>query len=162
MTDTMSAAVTIGIDPGQEGAIAAITPDGILTCDIDGSLVDGIRFLGQLTQDYLIQGVVIEKVNAMPRQGVSSSFKFGVTYGHLRGACIALGIPIIAEPVPRVWKKAIFGAGVTDGKEKAEQKRMARDKARELYPTTGDLLKRVKDADRAEALLLAHYGTMTR
>ncbi len=150
----------IGIDPGIEGAIALIRSGGIVeTFDIARSMDDAITVLRDLAGS--VDGCVIEKVGAMPKQGVSSTFNFGVTYGHLRGAVIALGIPLIAEPTPVVWKRLIFGATIK-GVDRGDQKRMARDKARELYPGAVDLLRRVKDADRAEAILLAHYGLLIR
>jgi hypothetical protein len=152
----------VGIDPGSHGAIVALRGTDIRYMDIDCSTNDAIAFLREqkeLAEQRKEQiGVVLEYVRAMPKQGVSSTFKFGMIYGELRGACLALGLPIIAEPTPIKWKNRIFGGRIT-GMEKADQKRMARDKARELYPQSAEWLKRVKDADRAEALLMAHYGT---
>jgi len=150
--------VIIGIDPGINGAIAVINKNNIYLYDIDGSLIDAINTLKEYAD---ADGVVIEKVASMPKQGVSSTFNFGCTYGHLRGACIALGIPIIAEPTPVVWKRKIFGAGIF-GKDRSGQKTAARDKARELYPSISGELKRVKDSDRAEALLLAEFGRRSK
>ena len=150
--------IIIGIDPGKSGAIAVLDDCcRVEIYDIGGSLVDAVTRLKQLSEVYDITGVVIEKVHSFPKQGVASSFDFGCTYGHLRGACIALGIPIIAEPSPQQWKKAIFGSSISK-LDKAGQKRAARDKARELYPLTAPMLARVKDADKAEALLLCVYG----
>ena len=38
--------------------------------------------------------VVVEQVNAMPGQGVTSMFNFGQTFGAIKGVCAALGLPI--------------------------------------------------------------------
>lgn len=152
--------IIVGVDPGISGAIAAIDTDRntVEVYDIEHSLVDGIQAIKHLRDENTGRiGAVIEKVASRPGQGVSSTFKFGRTYGHLRGAIIALEIPLLAEPSPQVWKRGVFGAGISK-LDKKSQKIAARDKARELYPQTADMLKRVKDADRAEAILMAHFG----
>ena len=47
---------------------------------------------------------MLEHVGAMPKQGVSSTFKFGMNFGIIQGMLIALGIPF--ELVrPQKWKK---------------------------------------------------------
>ena len=38
--------------------------------------------------------VVVEQVNAMPGQGVTSMFNFGQTFGAIKGLCAALELPI--------------------------------------------------------------------
>ena len=38
--------------------------------------------------------VVVEQVNAMPGQGVTSMFNFGQTFGAIKGVCAALELPI--------------------------------------------------------------------
>ena len=38
--------------------------------------------------------VVVEQVNAMPGQGVTSMFNFGQTFGAIKGVCAALQLPI--------------------------------------------------------------------
>ena len=38
--------------------------------------------------------VVVEQVNAMPGQGVTSMFNFGQTFGAIKGICAALQLPI--------------------------------------------------------------------
>ncbi len=153
--------VFIGIDPGAQGAIAALTHEDFTQIwDIDGSVFDAIDVLCELKElfgiDYKLKAV-LEHAIVMPRQGSVSSFKFGANWGCLRGALIALKIPIVSEPRPAQWKKAIFGTS-TQKKDKKQLKNEARDMARKLYPEAADYFKRVKDDGRAEALLLAHYG----
>ena len=48
--------------------------------------------------------VVVEQVNAMPGQGVTSMFNFGQTFGAIKGVCAALGLPICFVR-PSKWKK---------------------------------------------------------
>jgi crossover junction endodeoxyribonuclease RuvC len=92
--------------------------------------------------------VVVEQVHAMPRQGVSSTFSFGKACGMIEGVVAARGLPI-AWVTPQRWKKAM---GVTADKNSSRQL------AINLWPNEAELFKRVKDADRAEAALIAeHY-----
>ena len=48
--------------------------------------------------------VIVEQVNAMPGQGVTSMFNFGQTFGAIKGVCAALGLPIFFVR-PSKWKK---------------------------------------------------------
>jgi hypothetical protein len=51
--------------------------------------------------------VIIEKVHSMPKQGVASTFTFGVGYGKILGMCQTLGISFDMVP-PQSWKKVIL------------------------------------------------------
>jgi crossover junction endodeoxyribonuclease RuvC len=89
--------------------------------------------------------VAIELVGSMPKQGVASTFKFGMAYG----ATIALAERTRCPfhfVTPRVWKKAL----ALDS-----DKKRSLSVARELWPTAP--LARVKDNGRAEALLIAEW-----
>jgi crossover junction endodeoxyribonuclease RuvC len=90
---------------------------------------------------------VIERVAAMPRQGVSSTFKFGTAYGILQGVVAALEIPVHFV-APGRWKKHF---GLTSDKEQS------RARALQLWPGQSDLFARKKDHGRAESALLARY-----
>lgn len=87
---------------------------------------------------------VIEKVHSMPKQGVASSFKFGQSYGFLRGLLIALEIPF-QSVAPGVWQRSL---GCLSGGDK----RVTKAKAQELYPEL-----KVTHAT-ADALLIATFG----
>ena len=94
---------------------------------------------------------IIEKVSAMPGQGVTSMFRFGYAAGFCLGVVTGLGIR--TEMVtPRAWKKEM-----KVGKEKDQARQIITD----LYPFNVDDFKRKKDVDRAEAALLAVYGLRT-
>jgi crossover junction endodeoxyribonuclease RuvC len=143
----------IGADPGKKGAIALIKPSGVAAWSVRiplferGKLawVDASRVQVLLGD---VSGVpcYVEHVHAMPEQGVSSSFNFGVGFGSLLAALGATGaeIKLVA---PQVWKKAL---GLPRGKESS----LAR--AREMFPDVPLPLK--KDEGKAEALLIAKYG----
>jgi crossover junction endodeoxyribonuclease RuvC len=87
---------------------------------------------------------VIERVGPMPRQGVSTSWKFARSYGCVEGVVEALGIPS-HEITPAVWKRQV---GI--GKDKAA----ARAEAERRWPLCREWFARVKDAGRAEAALM--------
>lgn len=136
--------IYIGIDPGKDGAMAII----------DG---ENVRIV-HASEGYLhklldIQGAfaVVERVSAMPGQGVVSMFHFGVEYGHVLGMLDALQIPYQTVP-PRTWKKAF---SLTGDKEKSIET------AKRLFP--GVNLKRTERCKKehdgmAEALLMAEYA----
>ena len=165
----MSEIITVGIDPGLTGAMAGLGPshelqfiEDLPTCT-DAALewIDGHRLCQQLSD--CLRGrrarFVVERVSAMPDQGVSSSFKFGVTFGSILAALQVYGAPIhLVTPVS--WKRAM-GLTRVQNETTTQAKHRALDKARLLYPAGRDLLARVKDHGRAEALLLAHHHLVT-
>lgn len=89
-----------------------------------------LEFLGRLPTGST--WAMIEKVHAMPKQGVSSSFKFGMAYGALRMALTAAGIPW-REVLPREWQKSC--GALTKGKDnQAERKRQLKEVAQQRFP----------------------------
>ena len=79
----------------------------------------------------------------MPKQGVASSFKFGVSYGLLRMALIASGIPW-EEITPNQWQKALGCLSRGD-------KNTTKARSQQLFP-------RIKVTHAvADALLLAEF-----
>jgi hypothetical protein len=89
--------------------------------------------------------VVIELVASMPKQGVASTFKFGMAFG----ATIALAERIRCPfhfVTPRIWKKAL-------GLDSDKNRSLAL--GRDLWPEAP--LSRQKDNGRAEALLIAEW-----
>ena len=149
----------LGCDPGLTGAIAVLDRDSsiVLLADLpiirDKSLawVDG----GAL-QSLLLDALggrqchaVVERVSAMPRQGVSSAFGFGVGFGSILSVLQAHHLPVELI-TPAVWKRAL---GLSS------DKRASLDRARLLFPTVE--LHLAKHDGRAEALLIAHH-TLTR
>src|SRR4029077_7744184 len=102
----------MGVDPGSISAAY-----GIIPWDVEGGvesamgfhmpvvnkMVDGKAF-GYVLSLYSPAYAVVEKVNAMPKQGVTSSFRFVMGYGIIHGALAAKNVKII-EVAPGVWKR---------------------------------------------------------
>lgn len=150
-----SAPLTIGIDPGLSGAIAFMDADNVpVVWDLpvirDKSLawIDGGALQTLIINERAGRHTVamIERVSAMPKQGVTSSFHFGVGFGSILGVLQALAIPIHFV-TPRTWKQS-YGLD--------SDKKAALHKARLLYPEVDLHLE--KHDGRAEALLIARYA----
>ncbi len=97
--------------------------------------------------------VVVEHVNAMPGQGVTSMFNFGQSFGVIKGICSALNLPIYFVR-PTKWKK-YFNLIKTN-------KDASRTKVIEAYPEISSKLSRKKDSNKADAILIARYFNDTQ
>lgn len=145
----------MGLDPGVSGACAFYFPDkreGISVYDVPvvGKEINASA-LYDLIHQYAPDLAVVEHVHAMPRQGVSSSFNFGVSYGVAKGVIGSLHIPVMFV-TPGKWKKHF---SLTSDKEKS------RALAISTWPHS-EHFRRKKDDGRAEAALLALYGAQTQ
>ena len=97
--------------------------------------------------------VVVEQVNAMPGQGVTSMFNFGQSFGAIKGICAALGLPIFFVR-PSKWKKHFELIN--------SSKDSSRTKVIEMYPVLSSRLSKKKDVNKADAILIARYFSETR
>ena len=154
--------LTVGIDPGLRGGVAALDVAGAVVglwpMPVAGGevhaagLADLLRSLRCLDSHQDIGRVCLEKVSAMPKQGVSSTFRFGTGWGMVRGVCAALAIPVVLVP-PTVWKKQVL-LGLPHDKAGAVQFCSSR------WPTADLVLPgcRVPHDGLADALCLADYA----
>lgn len=145
--------IVCGIDPGVSGAIAFISQDSLIdVVDMPTAAlgkktqVDAGEFT-KLLKKHAPAVAAVERVSAMPGQGVASMFNFGMGYGVIQGALAALEIPTILVTPPR-WKKRFSLIG--------KEKDKARLLAQQLYPIAE--LHRKRDIGRADALLIARYA----
>lgn len=145
--------VAIGVDPGKSGALA------IMYLDDDRRILRTkiVPFDEQLYRDALVccsgdrAVCLVEKVGAMPGQGVVSMFSFGQNYGFTQGMLTALSIPYQLVP-PRTWKKEFSLTG---------DKQMSIDVCKRLFPNVNLLPTprcRKENDGMAEALLMAEYA----
>lgn len=93
--------------------------------------------------------IVVELAGARREQGVGSITQTWLVYGGIVATALTLDCPVeIVSPLK--WKRALGLIG--------QDKEASRAKALKLYPSLADQLKRKKDHNRAEAVLLAHWG----
>ena len=140
----------VGIDPGLNGAFALL--DEAKLVNLDDMPTHNKRVSGRLVAEILDRWgpdyCVIEDVHSMPKQGVASSFLFGLNTGIVIGAVQATGIPMVKISSGR-WKMQMGLRG--------KPKDASRGLAMELWPDFADWFKRKKDADRAEAALIGRW-----
>lgn len=150
--------LSIGIDPGITGAVGVLKNGQYLAVFDIPSVAKGSGMVKReidpagLAREITARldpkeyaEVLLERVSAMPGQGVSSVFSFGDSYGCCRATVAVLGLSTVLVP-PAVWKKHF-----NLGREKEDSRALAI----RLFPTADLSLK--KHADRAEALLMARY-----
>ena len=152
--------IYIGIDPGLNGAIAFLdTEKGHLsvvdmpTFEVKRNNkakreVNAAGLAHVLAVAQKVQGIVLERVGAMPGQGVTSVFSFGRSVGLVEGVLAAYLLPV-SIVTPQAWQKA---AGVRGGKDGS------RMRACELFPNYAGLFARKKDDGRADAAIMAWYA----
>ena len=150
----------IGIDPGLSGAIAVLENNKVLNMFNMPVMSEGKKNKRQLNSALLVTlikenianseevSVVVEQVNAMPGQGVTSMFNFGQSFGVIKGICAALSVPIYF--VRPTKSKKHFNLIKTN-------KDASRTKVIEVYPELSSKLHRKKDSNRADAILIALY-----
>lgn len=97
-----------GVDPGQKGGLSAIDENNKIIFCAPMSNENLVNLFIQLKNDTIERNdgviVCVEKVGAMPGQGVTSMFNFGKSAGYIEGVLSALKIPYQLVP-PQTWKK---------------------------------------------------------
>ena len=133
----------LGIDPGLSGAIAILEKKKVLNLFDMPVMAEGKKNKKQLNSAQLVNiirensigdeeiAVVVEQVNAMPGQGVTSMFNFGQTFGAIKGVCAALNLPIFFVR-PSKWKK--YFELINSSKDSS------RTKVIEMYPSLSSQL----------------------
>ena len=157
--------IIFGIDPGVSGAISVLENKKVIEVFDMPTMIDGKKNKRQVNGAHVTNiikeriddekeiAVVVEHVNAMPGQGVTSMFNFGQSFGVIKGICSALGLPIYFVR-PTKWKKH-FNLIKTN-------KEASRTKVIEVYPEISSKLHRKKDSNKADAILIARYFNDTQ
>ena len=155
----------IGIDPGLSGAIAILEDKKVIKLLDMPIMAEGKKNKRQLNSANLSQYissnivdfnktvVVVEQVNAMPGQGVTSMFNFGQTFGAIKGVCAALKLPIFFVR-PSKWKKHFELIN--------SSKDASRTKVIEMYPTLSAQLTKKRDVNKSDAVLIAKFYFETK
>ena len=154
-----------GIDPGVSGAISVLENKKVIEVYEMPTMIDGKKNKKQVNGSQVaniikerLNGdneiiVVVEHVNAMPGQGVTSMFNFGQSFGVIKGICSALSLPIYFVR-PSKWKRH-FNLIKTN-------KDASRTKVIQIYPEISSKLSRKKDSNKADAILIARYFNDTQ
>ena len=155
----------IGIDPGLSGAIAVMHDKKVINLYDMPVMAEGKKNKRLLNSSQLVniikeninEGeetiVVVEQVNAMPGQGVTSMFNFGQTFGAIKGVCAALKLPIFFVR-PSKWKKHFELIN--------SSKDASRTKVIEMYPTLSGQLAKKRDVNKSDAVLIAKFYFETK
>jgi crossover junction endodeoxyribonuclease RuvC len=143
----------LGVDPGTCGGVAVF--------DVEKrEVLDVLRFskndwtqinweLEQLVYKADTIKAFVEKVSAQPKQGVSSTFKFGMAYGIIQGLLIGNVIPYQLV-TPQAWQA---GLHVPKGLTHPERKRFLASVARQRFPNAP-----LSAMEACDSVLIAEYG----
>ena len=156
----------VGIDPGLSGCMVSILVSEKgneilnffkLPVYNDGNRrhIDPIKFskmLRDISVEILKEEtlIVLERAQPMPRDGSVGAFRYGETYGILKGIISCKECKCITVP-PVTWKKLFFGKNKTTKDD-------SRNMAIKLFPEYSDKFKKKNAHNMAEATLLAKYG----
>ena len=152
----------IGIDPGISGSICFFKDGKILEVIEMPTMTDGKKNKKQVNGAQIFNEikkriinnelrdirVIIEQVSAMPGQGVTSMFNFGQSFGILKGICSAMQLSMYFVR-PAKWKKYFNLLN--------SEKDASRTKAIEIFPYFSSQLSKKKDANKADAILIASF-----
>ena len=152
----------IGIDPGISGSLCFFNDGKIIDLVEMPSMAEGKKNKKQVNGAQIYNEiysriknfekndikVVIEQVSAMPKQGVTSMFNFGQSFGVLKGVCSAMQLPMYFVR-PTKWKKYFNLI--------KSEKDASRTKAIEIFPYISSQLSRKKDGNKADAILIASF-----
>ena len=152
----------IGIDPGISGSICFFEDGKILDVIEMPTMTEGKKNKKQVNGSQIYNEildrtnkfgkkdirVIVEQVSAMPGQGVTSMFNFGQSFGILKGICSAMQLPIYFFR-PAKWKKYFNLIN--------SEKDASRTRAIEIFPYFSSQLSKKKDANKADAILIASF-----
>jgi len=157
--------LVLAVDPGLTGALAWLRADHqtktihlLGVADIPTAQAQQGKVLKNHIQPSLLadlmenpalprpDAVVIEAVNAMPGQGVTSMFRFGYVAGVIHGVASALRFPVHTMRTNE-WQ---LPAGVRKGDD------AGRLRAVNLFPEHSQLFSRKMDHNRADAALIGY------
>ncbi len=153
----------MGLDPGMSGGVCVYSPLATAQSGMRWHISD-IPTVGEKTQrrvnapvfrDFLTrfdpEHAFIELATVMPKQGIASSGRYMRAVGALEAIVGACNIPITFV-TPQTWKKFFSLRG--------SDKEASRALAVRRFPEAASMLERKLDHGRAEAMLIAFYGSV--
>lgn len=144
-----------GIDPGLTGGISFVNGESVYAYRTPIYKNGKKRYLdlvavAKLFETHNPELVIIEKQQAMPGQGVSSTFKTGMNYGIYLGMLATMGVAF-EEVSPRKWKNDL---------KVPANKDEARKRATELLPQGSEKWRLKCEDGVAESAMLAYWGQL--
>ena len=101
----------LGIDPGKSGAFGIIDSNHqFVTAELWDERILAPIANAHRNGSCFISHAVLEKVHAMPGQGVTSMFTFGTNFGEWRGMLLSNQISF-DQIHPTRWMKAVLDSG---------------------------------------------------
>jgi crossover junction endodeoxyribonuclease RuvC len=137
----------LGIDPGTQGAACRLSEEADEVHIMRFSKLTYHEIAAEI-DDCSADRAMLEKVGAMPKQGVATTFKFGHAAGLAEGLLIAHRIPYECV-TPAKWQREFV---VPSPKaSKARRKKMLKEAAQALFPSV------TITNESADAVLIAEY-----
>jgi crossover junction endodeoxyribonuclease RuvC len=125
--------------------------------DVDFGFIADVLYNRYIeTSPQVVCVAYVEKVGAMPKQGVTSMFNFGFVTGGVHGVLAAFAIPRYSVP-PTEWKNVVLKGTTKDKDAAVEYCRMA-------WPETNLLAtprSKKPHSGMADALCIAKYAQLT-
>ena len=109
--------IILGIDPGTSGGIVIVKAESNVlpeiifakkmpVVSIYGKKIIDTEIISSDLSKFSIDVSIIEKVHAMPRQGVTSSFQFGRNFGGIETLSYLFS-KRVDYVAPAIWKKSL-------------------------------------------------------
>ena len=143
----------VGIDPGKHGAAVLLAPDKIHFHDWKDPQAAAQRLREWKDQYWGDIKIGLEKVTSQRSDGHAFAFRFGVNFGIWQGICAGL----LIEPALihfSTWQSALLPGW---NKRGVDNKKLAFEIVRQLYPAVKKSIYLKKHDGRADALLIATY-----
>lgn len=156
----------LGIDNGLKGGMVLLNDKGHVEAYLSmPTLKEGKRNKYDIesivwffrTHKKRIGTVVLETAQAMPGQGVTSTFHIGEHYGMLQGILCSLEIPVVFVR-PQQWQRGLFGKKKVED-TKVSSVNFACDNAPDIDWKNG---RRVYQDGLTDAYCIAHYHFINR
>lgn len=150
----MNKTLILAIDPGKNGGLAlmSVKSGKMVVRKMPPTEADIAKFISTYRERILLAAV--ELVSIRPGQGISSSGKFMVHFGVLRGILAALDIPRVYIQ-PHRWQ-AVLGVPKRGDKSSTDHKNILKALAQNIFPSMTFTLA------TADAALIAEWARITR